>query len=194
MFRNHLALLVGRLALITLIMLTILTFAMTAHANPKDIPAGAKKVYSFNVIGYPAGRTYTGGCGEGNRIFVNRAASNAQIRITNSTSGWNVLDCNATSDKTATLGTYQSGLFDVYVRILGKPGGTLSICADTFEDFLAGETLCLLGTIDLTRGSGQSKFQLAPAAMFDATLEDLMWTAQTNADFRIAQFRVYQRP
>jgi hypothetical protein len=99
-----------RLALITLIMLTILDRGMTAHANPKDIPAGAKKVYSFNVIGYPAGRTYTGGCGEGNRIFVNRAASNAQIRITNSTSGWNVLDCNATSDKTATLGTYQSGL------------------------------------------------------------------------------------
>jgi hypothetical protein len=194
MFRNHLALLVGRLALITLIMLTILTFAMTAHANPKNIPAGAKKVYSFNVIGYPAGRTYNGGCGEGNRIFVNREANNTQIRVTNSSSGWNVLDCDATSDRTATLATYQPGLYDVYVRILGKPGGTLSICADTFEDFLAGETLCLLGTIDLTRSSGQSKFQLAPAAMFDATLEDLMWTAQTNGDFRIAQFRVYQRP
>jgi hypothetical protein len=194
MFRNHLALLVGRLALITLIMLTILTFAMTAHANPKNIPAGAKKVYSFNVIGYPAGRTYNGGCGEGNRIFVNREANSAQIRITNSSSGWNVLDCDATSDRTATLATYQPGLYDVYVRILGKPGGTLSICADTFEDFLAGETLCLLGTINLTRGSGQSKFQLAPATMFDATLEDLMWTAQTNADFRIAQFRIYQRP
>ena len=58
MSRNHPALLVGRLALITLIMLTILTFAMTAHANPKNIPAGAKKVYSFNVIGYPAAKTY----------------------------------------------------------------------------------------------------------------------------------------
>ena len=191
---THMARLIGRLALITLIMLSILTIAISAHANPKDIPAGAKKVYSFNVIGYPAGRTYTGGCGEGNRIFVNREASNSHIRVTNSSSGWNVVDCNATSDRTATLATYQSGLYDVYVRILGKPGGTLSICADTFEDFLAGETLCLLGTIDLTRGSGQSKFQLAPAAMFDASLEDLMWTAQTNADFRIAQFRVYQRP
>lgn len=194
MSRYHPALLVGRLALMTLIMLTILTVAMTAHANPKNIPAGSKKVYSFNVIGYPAGRTYDGGCGEGNRIFVNREANNAQIRITNSSSGWNVLDCDATSDRTATLATYQPGLYDVYVRILGKPGGTLSICADTYEDFLAGETLCLLGTINLTRGSGQSKFQLAPATMFDATLADLMWTAQANADFRIAQFRVYQRP
>ena len=194
MSQTHLARLVGRLALITLIMLTFLTFAATAHANPKDIPAGSKLVYSFNVIGYPAGRTYDGGCGSGHRIFVNREASNSHVRITNSTSGWSVVDCNATSDRTAVLATDMSGVFDVYVRILGKPGGNIRICADTFEDFLAGETLCLLGTIDLTRSTGQSKFQLAPAAMFNAQLEDLMWTAQTNADFRIAQFRVYERP
>jgi hypothetical protein len=61
-------------------------------------------------------------------------------------------------------------------------------------DFLNGETLCLLGTIDLTRGNGQSKFTLAPSSMFDASLEDLMWTVDTNSDFRIAQFRVYSRP
>ncbi len=194
MSRFQFSSLAGRIALSAACCAAFLTVALVAHANPKGIPAGSKKVYSFNVIGYPAGRTYEGGCGEGNRIFVNREASNAHIRITNSSSGWNVLDCNATSDRTAVLATYQSGLFDVYVRILGKPGGSISICADTYEDFLAGETLCLLGTIDLTRGSGQSKFQLAPAAMFDATLEDLMWTAQTNADFRITQFRIYERP
>ena len=194
MFRSSLASIAGRIVRNAVCCLTLLSVAFAAHANPKDIPAGSKKVYGFNVIGYPAGQTYNGGCGEGNRIFVNREASNAHIRITNSSSGWNVLDCNATSDRTAVLATDQPGLYDVYVRILGKPGGTLSICADTYEDFLAGETLCLLGTIDLTRGSGQSKFQLAPSTMFDATLEDLMWTAQTNADFRIAQFRVYQRP
>ena len=92
------------------------------------------------------------------------------------------------------LGTNDVGVYDIYVRILGKPGGNIKICADTYEDFLAGETLCLLGTIDLTRSSGQSKFQLAPAAMFDASLEDLIWTLETNSDFRIAQFRVYERP
>jgi len=194
MFGTHMARLVGRLALIMLIMLTILTIAVTAHANPKAIPAGSKKVYSFNVIGYPAGQAYEGGCGEGNRIFVNRETSNAHVRVTNSSAGWNVLDCNATADHTALITTGQTGQFDVYVRILGKPGGKLTLCADTFEDFAAGETLCLLGTLDLTRGSGQSKFQIAPAAMFDASLADLMWTAQANADFRIAQFRVYARP
>jgi hypothetical protein len=171
-----------------------LALAPMAQANPKDIPAGSKLVYNFNVIGYPAGQTYNGNCGDGHRIFVNREANNAQVLIQNSATGWSVIDCDATTGHRASLGTNQVGRYDIYVRILGKPGGHINICADTFEDFLAGETLCLLGTIDLTRAKGQSKFTLAPSAMFDASLEDLMWLVDTNGDFRIAQFRVYQRP
>jgi len=30
--------------------------------------------------------------------------------------------------------------------------------------------------------------------MFDASLQDLMWTVDTNSNFRIVQFRVYSRP
>ncbi len=165
-----------------------------ASANPAPIPAGSKLVFNFNVIGYPAGQTYNGDCGDGHRIFVNRDAKGAQVRVTNSTTDWSILDCNATSDHQAVLATNQAGLYDVYVRILGKPGGNIFICANTLEDFTSGETLCLLGTLDLTRGKGQSKFTLAPSAMFDASLEDLMWTVDTNSNFRIAQFRVYSRP
>ena len=80
------------------------------------------------------------------------------------------------------------------MRILGKPGGNFHACGQTLTDFMSGDTLCLVGTIDLTREKGQSKFQLAPSAMFDASLEDLIWQVDTNADFRIAQFRVYERP
>ena len=165
-----------------------------ASAAPRDNTPGSKLEFSFNVIGYPEGKTYTGGCGEGHRLFVNRGANNAHVLVKNSATGWRIIDCNATSDRTGSLGTSDVGIYDIYVRILGTPGGRINICADTFEDFQSGETLCLLGTIDLTRGSGQSKFQLAPSAMFDASLEDIMWTVQTNSDFRIAQFRVYQRP
>ena len=172
----------------------VLASAAAVQANPKDIPAGSKKVFSFNVIGYPAGHVYDGNCGDGHRIFVNREANNAQVLIQNSPTAWSVVDCNATTGHRAVLATNQAGLYDIYVRILGKPGGHINICADTFEDFLAGESLCLLGTIDLTRGKGQSKFTLAPNAMFDASLEALMWLVDTNSDFRIAQFRVYQRP
>ena len=163
-------------------------------AGPNPIPPGSKLAFNFNVIGYPADKTYTGGCGDGHRIFVNRAAKSAHVLVQNSSTGWSVVDCDATSDHQATLATSQVGIYDIYVRILGKPGGHINICANTLTDFLNGETLCLLGTIDLTRSGGQSKFQLAPSSMFDASLEDLMWTVQTNADFRIAQFRVYSRP
>ena len=94
----------------------------------------------------------------------------------------------------AEMTTNDIARYAVFVRILGRPGGDLYICADTYEDYMVGETLCLLGTIDLTRGKGQSRFDLAPSAMFDAALEDIMWTIQTGADFRIAQFRVYEVP
>ena len=162
-----------------------------ASATPGPIPAGSKLAFNFNVIGYPEGKTYGGDCGEGPRIFVNRDAKGAQVRVTNSTTGWSIVDCNATSDHQAVLATSQAAIYDVYVRILGKQGGNIHICANTITDYLNGETL---GTIDLTRGSGQSKFTLAPSSMFDASLEDLMWTVDTNSDFRIAQFRVYSRP
>jgi len=168
--------------------------ATTALAAPGGIPAGSKLVFNFNVIGYPASKSYDGNCGDGHRIFVNRDANNAHVLVRNASGGWSIEDCNATSDHTAILGTSDVAIYDIYVRILGKPGGHINVCADTFTDFQTGEMLCLLGTIDLTRGSGQSKFQLAPSSMFDASLEDIMWTIQTNPDFRIAQFRVYQRP
>jgi len=104
----------------------------------------------------PANTSPSSGLGDfqdhaGHRIFVNREANNAHVLVTNSTTGWSILDCNATADHTAELATNQAGIYDIYVRILGKPGGHIKICADTFADFLSGETLCLLGTIDLTR-------------------------------------------
>ncbi len=177
-----------------LLLALLLVMGGTASAAPAPIPAGSKLVFNFNLIGYPKDHPYTGGCGDGHRIFVNRDAKSAQVRVTNSDTGWSIVDCNATTGHQAVLATNQAGLYDVYVRILGKPGGSVFICGNTLEDFTSGETLCLLGTIDLTRGNGQSKFTLAPSAMFDASLEDLMWTVDTNSDFRIAQFRVYSRP
>jgi hypothetical protein len=170
-----------------------LTLAGGAAANPRDIPAGARLVYSFEVLGYPAGQAYNGGCGNGHRIFVNREANKAQILVTNG-NFWTILDCNATSDHQARLQSSQLGIFDVYTRILGKPGGHIHVCGDLTIDPVTGDTLCLAGTLDLTRASGQSKFQLAPSSLFDASLEDVLWTVDTNTNFRNAQFRVYKRP
>jgi len=162
------------------------------RANPPNVPGGWHKVFQFNLIGYP-GKDYTGGCGAGNRVFVNRDDKGATMLVTNGTT-WNITDCNATGDHRAEMTTVDVAKYAIFVRILGKPGGTLHACADSLVDFAAGDTLCLLGTIDLTRGKGQSKFDIAPSTMFDASLEDIIWTMDTNSDFRIAQFRVYEMP
>lgn len=175
------------------LVLLVAALSNVAFANPQDIPAGSRKVYQFNLIGYPEGQEYTGGCGNGNRLFVNRGANHAHVLVTNGSS-WDVTDCNATSDNWGELTTNEAGSYDVYVRILGQPGGHLRICADTFTDHESGEHLCLLGTIDLTRGSGRSRFGLAPSTMFDASLEDVVWSIETNSQFRLAQFRVYTHP
>jgi hypothetical protein len=173
--------------------IVLIAGADIALANPQGIPDGWHKVYQFNMIGYPAGQEYTGGCGQGNRVFVNRDAHNARMLVTDGAS-WDITDCNATADNWAEMTTNDTGSYAVFVRILGQPGGSLSICADTYEDYIAGETLCLLGTIDLTRGPGHSRFELAPSSMFDASLEDIVWSIETNTGFRNAQFRVYRLP
>jgi hypothetical protein len=150
-------------------------------------PSG-QLVFSWNLIGTPS--DYQGGCGDGRRIFVERDVNNAHIQITNG-STWSIVDCNATGGNIADMTSNDLGLYDVYVRILGKPGGRLHVCAaETFTD--ADGDLCLLGTIDLTRASGQSKFTVKPDSLFDASLEDVFWSVDTNSDFRIAQFRVYE--
>lgn len=170
-----------------------LLFASTAAANPPGIPEGYKKAFQFNVIGYPEGQSYDGNCGNGRRIFVNRNTSNAKVRVSEE-GVWQIADCDATQDKTAVLYTDMPAEYAVYVRILGKPGGHINICADTVTDFESGEHLCLLGEIDLTRGKGKSQFSIAPRTMFDEDLEDIMWKVQTNSLFRIVQFRVYEMP
>ena len=83
------------------------------------------------------------------------------------------------------------GTLNVYARILGKPGGNLKVCADTVEDHITGDHLCLLGTLDITREGGRSRFQVRPDSLFDASFEDIIWSVETNSDFRIVQFRVY---
>lgn len=178
--------------IVALSCIALISLTATAMANPPGVPAGWHKVYQFNMIGF-GGKDYAGGCGNGNRVFVSRDAHHATMLVTNGTS-WDIIDCNATGNNRAEMTTNDVAKYAVFVRILGKPGGHLHICADSYEDYMAGETLCLLGTIDLTRGKGQSKFSVAPSSMFDASLEDIMWTIDTNKNFRIAQFRVYEIP
>jgi hypothetical protein len=167
----------------------------SAAARGNGIPAGYKLEFNWNLIGTP--KDYQGGCGDGHRIFVNRDINNAHILITDPSgagqgSGWSIVDCNATGGNLAEMQSDGLGTFVVYARILGKIGGKIHVCAELASD--ADDLLCELGTIDLERSKGQSKFQFQPNALFDASLENILWTVDTNKEFRIVQFRVYRVP
>src|SRR5262245_43848552 len=97
-------------ALLLLVSVFVVCAVTNAFAVPKNIPPGSKLVYKWNLIGAPTDKEYAGGCGDGNRLFVNRDANRAQILITNGAT-WNVTDCNATADNRGEITTNQAGLY-----------------------------------------------------------------------------------
>jgi len=159
------------------------TRALAGNGAPRG-----QHVYNWNLIGTP--HEYDGGCGDGRRIFVERDIKGAQIVVKDENDGWSIEDCNATAGHRAVLHSDDLGHYTVYARILGKPGGNLHVCVDLVSDI--DGILCTIDTFDITRDGGQSKFSIAPDDLFDAELEDLLWTVDTNKDFRIVQFRVYK--
>lgn len=176
-------------------------------AKGNGLPDGATRIFSFNLIGTPG--VYTGGCGNGHRIFVERDGNHGHIDLFDDDDGWHIVDCNGTGGNTGILHTDnvgdkdESGKYNVYVRILGKPGGKLKICvkdktvhgADTDDPH--DISLCELGTIDLTRGkgnSGGSKFAFKPSSVFASDMDGITWSTDTNKNFRIARFVVVQIP
>ena len=164
------------------------SLAASSGISGNGAPRG-RHVFNWNLVGTPY--DYNGGCGDGRRIFVERDARAAQIVIKDENDGWRIEDCDATGGHQAVLHSDELGTFDVYARILGKVGGRIDVCADYVTD--ADEALCLLGQVHLTREKGQSRFKLQPDSLFDAELQDILWSVDTNKEFRIVQFRVYQQ-
>src|SRR5262249_53884623 len=94
--------------------------ALTSAVVPQrgnGTPAG-KLVFNWNLIGTP--HDYSGGCGDGHRIFVNRDVKNAHITIQDANDGWSIVDCNATGGDLAGMHSDPFGVFGVFVPIPGE--------------------------------------------------------------------------
>ncbi len=166
-------------------------FGNQVFADPA--PEGTQKVYQFNLNARP--NEFTGNCGEGNRMFVEADARHAHIDIVGGTE-WNVTDCNATGKNHGELTVDGTGTFAVYAIAHGKPDTGLDICADLRsvhdeDEELGEEHECLIGTFDIKRENGKSHMKLVPSALFDTSLEDVIWSVDVNGKAKI-QFRVYQ--
>ena len=182
-------------AALAAVLLTTLVVAPAAYANPSGIPSDQKKVYQFNYIAIPdkGNNSNVPSCGEGNKVFAVRGQTGHILWHQDLSAPPNVVDCLTESldgdwAQVNVDAPYGTTKYFVYVRLLGKPTGTLRICVNTVTDE-AGDHLCLLGDITLTK---DKKFTLV-SKLFDGIYEDIVWHRDANNDFRIAQVRVYEQ-
>jgi hypothetical protein len=175
-------------------------------------PSGAH--YNLNIIGVPKDKSADFNGGNGGRIFVDLVGS-TKIDLTEGS--FNVLDANGT-DGTAKFqlpnpdnGSGQLA-YSVWVRALGKPGGSASMTS-CFTELSTATTWCNSGelVVSLNRVSGGQKFvdvskqllqvcadvdsdplvttlQLVP--LFSDLGTDYFWQYD-NAGLRLAQMRFY---
>jgi hypothetical protein len=183
-------------------------------ASGNGAPSGAH--YNLNIIGVPKDKSADFSGGNGGRIFVDLVGS-TKINLTEGS--YDVLDANGT-DGTAAFqlpnpdnGTGQLA-YSVWVRALGKPGGSASM-ATCFTEHSTATTWCNAGdlVVSLNRVSGGQKFvdvskqllqvcadvnsdplvttlQLVP--LFSDLGTDYYWQYD-NAGLKLAQMRFYPK-
>jgi hypothetical protein len=175
-------------------------------------PSGAH--YNLNIIGVPKDKSADFSGGNGGRIFVDLVGS-TKINLTEGS--FAVLDANGT-DGTAAFqlpnpdnGTGQLA-YSVWVRALGKPGGSASM-ATCFTELSTATTWCNSGdlVVGLNRVAGGQKFvdvskqllqvcadvnsdplvtDLQLVSLFSTLGTDYFWQYDNNG-LRLAQMRFY---
>ena len=170
--------------------------------------------FNLNIIGVPKDKSPNFDGGSGRRIFV-RLAGTTKINLTEG--DYQVIDANGTDGTAAfQLPNPDDGsgnlAYSVWVRALGKPGGTASM-ATCFTETETSSTWCNSGdlVVKLSRVAGGQKFvdvskqllqvcadintdplvttlQLVP--LFSALGTDYFWEYD-NTGLKLAQMRFY---
>lgn len=182
-------------------------------------PTGAH--YNLNWIGVPQGKTADMTGSNGHVIFV-PLFGNTKILLCESgvgtaclnVSGFQVLDANGT-DGFASFALPNpdptnsgSSVYSVYVRALGKPGGTATNTTCGVDPAIPTDTICSVFQVDLSRTKGQQTFQnvtkemlyvyavlpgqttVSRVPLFDSRLQDFFWNYDNNG-LKNAQYRFY---
>jgi len=184
------------------------SLALTGNGGP----SGAH--YNLNIIGVPKDKSADFSGGNGGRIFVDLVGS-TKINLTEGS--FEVLDANGTDGAAAFQlpnpdnGTGQLA-YSVWVRSLGKPGGSASM-ASCFTEFETATTWCNSGSlvVSLNRVAGGQKFvdvskqllqvcadvnsdplvtDLQLVSLFSSLGTDYFWQYDNNG-LKLAQMRFY---
>jgi hypothetical protein len=185
------------------------------EGNGNGAPSGPH--YNLNIIGVPKDKTADMDDNNGHRIFVKLYNKTDKTKILLTEGEYQVLDANGT-DGTAAFqlpraddGNGGVTEYSVWVRALGKPGGS-AVIATCATDPSTGDEECAVEQYTLTmrtKGKGGNKFtnvssyllyvyadlgdgiQLYP--LFGDALEDYFWSYNNNG-LKLAQFRFYEMP
>jgi hypothetical protein len=210
----------NRIAIVSFVITTAATGCVATGdeaADPTAVifgngaPSGAH--FNLNLIGVAKEKSPELSGGDGRRIFVPLEGSS---RILLTEGEFAVLDANGT-DGTASFqlpspDADADGVtsYSVFVRALGKPGGSSSLtsCA---TDVTTGEEVCSVGSAVLVRESGKSRFtnfsrellfvsadldgdgDVDRVPLFGDQLQDFFWQVDNNG-LRLAQMRFYEIP
>jgi hypothetical protein len=185
-----------------------LGIAVSASAD-NGAPSGTH--YNLNIIGVPKGKTADMSGNNGHRIFMPLSGISKILLIEGST--FEVLDANGTDGSASfqlpnpdPLNTGIT-LYSVYVRALGKPGGsaTMTGCA---TDPTTGEVVCSTESVVAVSGGGAPKFSnvskqllyvyadldgdgvVERYPLFDSRLQDYFWQYDNNG-LHLLQMRFY---
>ena len=109
--------------------------------------------YNLNIIGVPS-QTKDVGDSMGHTLFV-KLSGKTKIIMTQDEGGvFQVVDRNGLDGQAQF--NIAPGHYNVYARALGKPNGNVHIQANgTFNDTVNGETLIMLGYVDIARTAGK---------------------------------------
>ncbi len=152
---------IGKLGVIAALVMAVAIVASilpVSAATGNGAPSGTH--YNLNIIGVPKEKTGGTWTNDGHRIFV-PLTGKCNIWLQNG-SEFNVIDADGT-DGSARLqlldpypGTATTSTYRIYVRALGKPGGSMTMTSGFVDEL--GNYWYSLENVTLTRNKGKSVF------------------------------------
>jgi hypothetical protein len=171
--------------------------ATSAGAKPpgdtRDSDVG-KMLYKFNIVAIP--QEWSGDdtvCQDnGARMFFQRgggAIGTVEWQLDPAAHGFQLTDCDGTTDGTGVVLADEKVSFYVMVRLLGPPTDSLNLVCEDKVVSDNQDDLCIIDSVNLTK-QGFTKIM---DNIYDGEYEEVLWTLSSGTDFRIADVRVYEK-
>jgi hypothetical protein len=169
--------------------------AAPAGANAPGITGAdlGKKIANFNLIMHPHSWDNLGNSCNGARIFfaMDTAPWTIQWNFDPTVNGFDIADCNATTDGGALIEQDAGVPAAIFLRVLGPVSSNLTLTCTQVVFTTANQAECLIGTENFAHSKD---FTRVTQHVADTEFSEVLWTLQPSTNFKIAQVDVYECP